>query len=137
MVSVLRMESMMITNPYSPPSHDLQDGVSDPFLWTRLPVFMSWLLASVTACYVIGAIVLTVAYLSSPVPSPEIQKWLIPRLSIGLLLATVSSLINSLAAFRWKQGHWVRGLLYNAVAIAVVVGPLSVIPWELLTLIRS
>jgi hypothetical protein len=137
MVSVLRMESVMITNPYSPPTHDLLNGGSDPFLWKRLPVFMSWLLASVTACYVLGAILLAVAYLSSPVPSPEIQKWLIPRLSIGLLLATVSSLINSLAAFRWKQGHWVRGLLYNAVAIAVIVGPLSVIPWKLLTLIRS
>lgn len=127
----------MITNPYSPPSQGLHEGVAGPSLWTRLPVFVSWLLASVTGCYVIGAILLAVAYLSSPVPSPDIQKWLIPRLSIGLLLATVSSLINSLAAFRWKQGHWVRGLLYNAVAIAVIVGPLSVIPWKLLTLIRS
>jgi hypothetical protein len=98
---------------------------------------MSWVLAIITGLYAIGAISLAVAYLSSPVPSPDMQTWLIPRLSIGLLLATVSSLINSLAAFRWSHGHWIRGLLYNSVAISVIVGPLYVIPWKLLTLIRD
>jgi len=127
----------VIANPYSPPSHDQQANLQVPFLWRKLPVLVSWLLAILTAFYALGAVSLALAYLSSPIPSPDIQKWLIPRLSIGLLLATVSSLINSLAAFRWNQGHWIRGLLYNTVAIAVIVGPLSVIPWKLLTLIRN
>ena len=121
------------TNPYSPPAHSQPSDAIDPFSWRKLPVTISWLLAVLTGLYAIGAISFAVAYLSSPIPSPTMQKWLIPRLSIGLLLATVSSLINSLAAFRWNQGHWVRGLLYNAVAIAVIVGPLSVIPWKLLS----
>ena len=124
----------MTPNPYSPPSQSQPSDATDSFSWRKLPVLISWLLAILTGLYALGAISFTVAYLSSPVPSPSMQKWLIPRLSIGLLLSTISSLINSLAAFRWNQGHWVRGLLYNVVAIAVIVGPLSVIPWKLLSL---
>jgi len=126
-----------MTNPYVPTVGSETTPVGERFRWRRILVAMSWSLAIVTGLYAIGAVSFTIAQLSSSASSPSIQKWWLPRLSIVLLLTTVSSFINSLAAFRWNHGHWFRGLLYNVVAIAVIAGPMCLIPWKLLTFSRS
>jgi len=126
-----------MTNPYLPTVGSESLPIGDRFPWKRIPVAISWSLAIITGLYAIGAVSFTIAQLSSSAPSPSIQKWWLPRLSIVLLLSTVSSFINSLAAFRWNHGHWFRGLLYNVVAIAVIVGPMCFISWKLLTFSRS
>lgn len=125
-----------MVNPYTPlPVSDTDRRL--PFWFGRLkqlPVLLSCFIAAAALLYGLSVIVFIIATSSSASIPVSMQRSMFAKLSIILLLSVVCTFINLLAAFRWQKGHWGRALLYNFVAIAVVLGPLTVIPWRLLLL---
>ncbi len=125
-----------MVNPYSP--LPLPDAERAGTLWMlrfkKLPVVISCLIAAIAVLYGLGVIVYALvgtSWMSMPI---NLQRSLFAKVSIILLLSIVCTFVNLVAAFRWQKGHFWRASLYNFVALAVVIVPLTIIPWRLLQL---